>query len=167
MGRSVRITLLFRLRAMDRGGGVDVGRCGTPMVAAAVLLGLPNLCRRRNSSTGTPWRLDCGGSGRRWLGDGGRDSYIADSTAIFAVTPVRAMRYGDTPECPQPRNECAGRVIDGPGWSGCAGFGGGSSQPRRAATYRRKERPSSSIWQLFRCDHAGRGGGPSEPPRPL
>ncbi|EJK66690.1 hypothetical protein THAOC_12365, partial [Thalassiosira oceanica] len=43
------------------------------MVAAAALLGLPDPCRRRDSSTGMPWRLDCGGSGRRRLGDGGRD----------------------------------------------------------------------------------------------
>mmetsp|Transcript_4111 Transcript_4111/g.9100 ORF Transcript_4111/g.9100 Transcript_4111/m.9100 type:complete len:235 (-) Transcript_4111:183-887(-) len=65
-------------------------------------------------------------------------SYIVDSIAVSAVTPGRAMRYGDTPECPQPRNECAGRVIDSPGWSNCAGFGRGSSQPLSGASNSRR-----------------------------
>ncbi|EJK50483.1 hypothetical protein THAOC_30519, partial [Thalassiosira oceanica] len=58
-----------------------------------------------------------------------KTSYIADSIAVLAVTPGRAMGCGDTPECPQQRNECAGRVIDSPGWSDRPGFGQGSSQP--------------------------------------
>ncbi|EJK62868.1 hypothetical protein THAOC_16504, partial [Thalassiosira oceanica] len=79
-------------------------------------------------------------------------SYIVDSIAVLAVTPGRAMRYGDTPECPQPRNECAGRVIDSPGWSNCAGFGRGSSQPlsgasnsRRGVLCRRNSAPLKNV----------------------
>jgi len=45
----------------------------TMLAKASALLGLPDRCRRGDSSTGIPWRLDCGGSGRRRLGDGGRD----------------------------------------------------------------------------------------------